>query len=588
MKQIFTVFALVVSLFSDTIFAQNLLPNGDFEQNFTSWTNLVGTPATGTYTVATTNVKQGAKCMKLEITKLGTTSYSLQSIHTGWVAQIGKLYKVNFSARSSVDNASLDVVHQNTGFTKNSFSLSPTWEDFEYMYTPTETSPGFKLQFPTLSTYWIDAITIVEFNAGNIVIPPAGNASFRELAAKCKLNIGSVGDQSQTTLYTSTLKKEYNILVNENALKMASIKSSENGAYNFSGPDQLLAFAQANGMKMRGHCILWHEGMPDWVKNKAWTKTTLLAYLKEYITIVAGRYKGKIAEWDVANEFVQNGNDQGNGNILRDGTESVWMKYIGEEVLDSAFKWMRQIDPNAKLYYNDYGAEGMNGKSKGVYELLKRLKARKVPIDGLGFQCHFNYDRLISINSTFAKEMDQNIKRIGALGLQMSFTEIDFAIPLPADDIKYRIQALSYGNLLTIALNNPTIVKSFLSWGFTDKHSWIPAFKPGEGAALIFYEDYSKKLAYNQMYASFLANCTADPLAVKNEEIQEDATNSLSVFPNPGNGQFSLTQVSNWKIYNLHGQELKTGIGNQIDISESPKGIYLIKINDKVERIVVE
>ncbi len=351
-------------------------------------------------------------------------------------------------------------------------------------------------------------IKIVLFFLLSIVLSINTKAqTLRSLATTCNLNIGAaISDDAlrNDPMYGTILKQEFNIVVNENAMKMFSIKPSETGSYNFDGPDRLLAFAQANGMKMRGHTILWHEGLPDWVKNKAWTKASLLQFLKGYITTVAGRYKGKITEWDVANEFVQNGN----GNALRTD-ESVWMRVIGEEVLDSAFKWMHQIDPTAKLYYNDYGAENMGGKSNAVYELVKRLKQRGAPINGVGLQCHFSYDIATTSSAAFLGQFDQNIKRIGALGLLVSLTEVDLSIPVPFDSNKYQIQAASYANIMKVVLANSSIVKTFLLWGFTDKYSWIPNFTNyTKGAALLFYNDYTKKPAYTAIANVLSSNCT--------------------------------------------------------------------------------
>ncbi len=330
--------------------------------------------------------------------------------------------------------------------------------------------------------------------------------NLRTLASNCSIDIGAaVSDDAlrNDPMYSTLLKQEFSMVVNENAMKMFSIKPTETGPYNFVATDRLLALAQANGMKMRGHTILWHEGLPEWVKNKAWTKATLLNYLKGYITTVAGRYKGKITEWDVANEFVQNGN----GNALRT-TESVWMRVIGEEVLDSAFKWMHQVDPAAKLYYNDYGAENMGGKSNAVYELAKRLKQRGAPIHGVGLQCHFSYDIALTAGNTFLTQMDQNIKRLGALGVHVSLTEMDLSIPVPFDAGKYQQQGISYGNLMKLVLANATVVKSFMVWGFTDKYSWIPSFTNfTKGGALLFYNDYTKKPAYDALVSVLKTNC---------------------------------------------------------------------------------
>ncbi|MBY0425250.1 MAG: endo-1,4-beta-xylanase, partial [Cytophagales bacterium] len=193
------------------------------------------------------------------------------------------------------------------------------------------------------------------------------------------------------------------------------------------------------------------------------------------------------------------------GNPIR---STVWFNVIGEEVLDSAFKWTNQIDPSAKLIYNDYGAETMNSKSNAVYALVSRLKSRNVPIHGVGFQSHIGYTTAPTMTANWIVQADQNIKRLGALGLQVSITELDLGIPAPFDATKYAQQATSYGNILRLALRNSSIVKTFTLWGFTDKYSWIPGFSNYKnGAALIFYDDFTPKPAYDELVSILKANC---------------------------------------------------------------------------------
>ena len=542
-----------------------------------------------------------------------------------------------------------------------------------------------------------------------ITIPPSGdNSSLKALASNCGLNMANLGDRTTAPdlEFEKILRNDFNMVGSENGMKMQSIKRSE-ASYDFTSPDRMIAYAKANNMKVRGHTIIWHNGLPGWMETKTWTRQSLLAFLKNYIQLVVERYKGEIDEWDVANEFINHKTGEGfrNGIDVTNGDGSIWIKYIGPEVLDSAFKWVHQIDPTAKLYYNDFGAEGMNKKSQSVYDLVKGMKERGVPIHGVGLQCHFKYDLLQTINAQNAIDIDQNIKRIGALGLQVSFTEIDLKIPSPVSSTAYYQQALSYGNLLQIALNNRSIVKTFMMWGITDKYSWI-LNNPGNFVDPLFYTgDYQKKPAYDQMVAVLKTNCpvnTAPEIQVKqgansilnstgkydftatvlvgntsapitftiqnsgtatlnigaitmagtnplqfvvtqvldptianptgsstftlqfkptnagaktaivsianndpnespftfvvnaNTAIttnleEESGFESLSIYPNPSkDGIFNLSKSINWKVYSMLGKELKSGNGNQVDISENPKGIYLIKMDDKLERVVVE
>ncbi len=504
-----TLSLIILAFIVNRMYAQNLLSNGSFEQGNISWNHLAGDGSAATYSLSTIEKYAGAQSLQAVINRLGTNAWSVQSIHSGWTATPGKTYRLTFYAKS---NNPAFILRQlfNNPYSTNQATLSTAWRLYDFLYTPTQASPGFLFHYASTGTVWIDNISISEVaNTGSFPEAPA-NSSLRALAAQCGLNIGSTVNPNplaNEAVYANTLKKEFNTVVCENAMKMFAIKPTEFGPYNFTEARQVVNFARANGMKVRGHAILWHNGLPDWVKNKAWTKATLLAFLKSYIERMGQEFRGEIFEWDVANEFIQDGN----GHILRSGTQSVWMRYIGEEALDSAFKWMRQAFPGSKLFYNDYSTEGINGKSDAVYNLVRRLKNRNVPIDGVGMQCHMDYNELLFRPSTLATQIDQNIKRLGALGLEVAITELDMGIVLPLAPEKYQQQAQSYANLLAIALENPTIVKTFMIWGFTDKYTWIPAhtavFGPPKDDPLLYTRSYTRKPAYHALSYILSNNC---------------------------------------------------------------------------------
>jgi len=501
MKQVFKSFLWTVGFLSiyTSSHSQNLISNGGFESGATGWSSQTGGGGSATFGLSTTDKKEGTQSYQAVVSTLGANTWSIQTLGPTWNATLYQTYSITFWAKSSVAGAKLNLVQQNQNYSVNSVTLTTSWAQYQYDYVAFETAPQFKIQYLAVGSYLLDGISV----AATTVAPPTGN-ELKTLAARCNLSFGAaVSDAAlqNDADYINTLKKEFSMVVAENSMKMGSLKPTETGAYNFGAADRLVNFATANGMKVRGHTLVWHSQLPSWVETKTWTKASLLAYLKDYITTVVGRYKGKITEWDVANECI----DDASGNPIR---SSVWFDVIGEEVLDSAFKWTNQIDPNAKLFYNDYSAETMNGKSNAVYALVSRLKSRKAPIHGVGFQSHIGHTTASSMTTGWISQADQNIKRIGALGLQVAITELDLGIPVPFDAAKYAAQATSYGNILRLALNNPSIVKTFTLWGFTDKYSWIPGFSQGKnGAALILYDDYSPKPAYGELVNLLTANC---------------------------------------------------------------------------------
>lgn len=178
--------------------------------------------------------------------------------------------------------------------------------------------------------------------------------------------------------YRETLRREFNAVTPENALKMGPLRPSR-GTYDFTDADAIVDFGRANGMYVRGHTLVWHNQTPTWFQAWDYTDDQLCAFLRDHIHTVAGRYRSKIDAWDVVNEAVD---DDG---TLRD---TVWYDAMGVEYLDRAFEWANEVAPDTALYYNDYGADAVNEKSDAIYGLIKRLLDRGVPIDGVGLQLH--------------------------------------------------------------------------------------------------------------------------------------------------------------------------------------------------------
>jgi endo-1,4-beta-xylanase len=282
------------------------------------------------------------------------------------------------------------------------------------------------------------------------------------------------------TQYRNTIISEFNQMVGENEFKMYIWTGPY--SYNFTTTDYYVNFAQQNNIRLRGHCLVWYQVVPDWLRNGNYSSDQVRAMLEAYIKAVVGRYKGKIAAWDVVNEAVSDGPPYGYR------TDDFWYQKLGDYI-PLAFQWAHEADPDCKLYYNDYGAEGMGGKADAVYNLVSRLKSQGVPIHGVGWQSHWTYNSFLGDNNY------ENLQRLVALGLDVEITELDLRMPLPADNTKLSIQAHNYANFTFFCMTHPK-VKRMMMWGFTDKYSWVPGFFNGEGAALIFDENYNKKPAY--------------------------------------------------------------------------------------------
>jgi endo-1,4-beta-xylanase len=287
----------------------------------------------------------------------------------------------------------------------------------------------------------------------------------------------------------------------ENAMKMGPIHPAEN-RYNWDPADKVVDFAQKNGLLLRGHTLCWHNQTPNWFFKKdsvTITKEELFARLKTHITDVATRYKGKIYAWDVVNEAIADGNG---ANPFR---ESEFYKIAGEEFIERAFEYAHAADPQAKLFYNDYNTENAT-KRERIYQLMKKLKEKGVPIHGVGLQGHW------SIFEPTSAELEASITKFASLGLDVHFTEVDVSVyqkghersnePFkgkaeftPEMDDK---QAAHYKMLFEVFRKHKEKVQNVTFWNLSDKRSWLDNF-PVRGRKdfpLLFDVNHQPKKAY--------------------------------------------------------------------------------------------
>jgi endo-1,4-beta-xylanase len=282
--------------------------------------------------------------------------------------------------------------------------------------------------------------------------------------------------------YGAVAAAEFNYLTPENEMKWSITEPSPND-FKFEGGDALVAFAEANQMRVKGHCLVWYSQLPNWVKELD-NPEAVRGAMSHHIQQVAGHFKGKLLAWDVVNEAI----DDGNGNALRD---SVFLQQLGPSYIDEAFRLAREADPSALLFYNDYGTEGLGGKSDAAYALVKRLVESGVPIDGVGLQMH------IGVGYPSANEIEANIRRLGALGLVVNISELDVNLCGVAGDQaqKLEVQRQRYREVIAACLAVPQC-DAITIWGVTDKYSWLNRFMPCSSA-----EEAPQGLPWDDAYA---------------------------------------------------------------------------------------
>ena len=307
---------------------------------------------------------------------------------------------------------------------------------------------------------------------------PLPGTPLRDAAKARGLELGTAvrGDVlKRNRAYRQTVAAQFSTVTPENEMKWSAIEP-ERGEFEFGPADDIVDRAGDARQKVRGHTLVWHAQLPDWVRELS--AEELRQATREHIRTVMRHYADDVGVWDVVNEPVD---DRGG---LR---ESVFMRRLGPGFIEDAFRTARAADRDAKLYLNEIGAEGINAKSNRMYEIVRGLKAAGAPIDGVGFQTHANLDGLPG-------DFVQNMQRFAALGLDIAITEADVGLPLPADAAKLDAQAAIYRDIVRSC--RAVDCRSLTFWGFTDGRSWISETQAGMGAATLLDEELRPKPAF--------------------------------------------------------------------------------------------
>jgi len=281
------------------------------------------------------------------------------------------------------------------------------------------------------------------------------------------------------------IKAHFNSITPANVLKWERVHPKPD-TFAFQDPDRYVAFGEKNSMFIIGHTLVWHSQTPRWVfqdaRGNPLTRDALLQRMREHILTVVGRYKGRIAGWDVVNEALDE-----DGSLR----QSPWLKIIGEDYIEKAFEYAHQADPGAELYYNDYSLAN-EAKRKGAVELIRKLKARGVPVTGVGLQGHLKMDW------PSIEQEDATILAFSQLGVTVCITELDVDV-LPAAterqtaDVSLNVEARAklnpypeglpdviqqalarrYADLFGVFVKYRGTITRVTFWGVTDADSWL-------------------------------------------------------------------------------------------------------------------
>lgn len=262
--------------------------------------------------------------------------------------------------------------------------------------------------------------------------------------------------------------------------------------FNFTGIDYFTKFAATNKLLLRGVPLVWHLSLPHWLLETI-NSQNAEQIMTNHIQTVVRRYQGKMHSWDVVNEAID----------LRDGRadglrNTPWLKSIGPDYIEKAFRIAARSDPKALLVYNETGLEYNQAHQTAVFNLLKQLKLKGTPIHALGIQSHLEGDRADFNPQQFRKF----IRNVASLGLKIMITELDVLdhnLPVEANR-RDRIVAAVYEDYLTTILAEKSVI-AIVNWGLSDLHTWVTEFYPRKdrfpARPLPFDRNFKPKLAWN-------------------------------------------------------------------------------------------
>jgi len=313
--------------------------------------------------------------------------------------------------------------------------------------------------------------------------------------------------------YGQTIAAQFNQLTPENEMKWEAIEP-EPGVFDFTAADRLVTFARDNGMKVRGHTLVWHSQLAPWVEELVGPDAVREAMTRHIQTVVAhyrDEFPGVVVAWDVVNEAmnVMQG-PMGGTAIYRD---SVFYRELGEGFIAEAFQIIaHDTDPDVLLFYNDFGVEASTGaKSTGMFDMVSGLVSAGVPINGVGFQMHTGpLDQ-----GPNAADFATNIARYAALGLEVEVTEMDVSLCAIGDNLLgQELQRYRYNRIVSACFASPAC-RSVSLWGVADPNSWLNDNGCTQGmltldtlpAPLAFDDAYGRKAAWWGVYDA-LNGCT--------------------------------------------------------------------------------
>ncbi len=553
-----------------TLSAQNLFTGGDFESGKAGdWILYLqsGEDVDGALTIEKGGANGSEYCAKATVTAITDQNWHAQIQQNLWEAEDGASYIVKFMAKGDGVNIHVGIGYgEDDGYgyiNGTTITLTDDWKEYTYDFTSDRTGEGkIRVNFyvgENKGEYYFDDFSLEKSDASQTHFYKNADKRIREIRrnemtinvvdadgngvpnAKVKVNMTAPefkwgtcmafennADSEGEKWYRETILKYFQTGVFENDFKWEEFERTANNP-NYDNLQKYIDFSKENNFDIRGHALTW--GIEKYGYDNHWARSQDSAYfakaLKTRIERDMKKYKGIIKEYDVWNEpFHELG---------------VFNKF-GHSLFDSAHVWARKADPDAKLFMNEYQVVS-GGATETYYDLIKSKLDAKVPVDGIGVQCHF-YDKV---------DPDDALKRLDRLaefGLPIKVTEFD--INVGAVNMSEEKQAEYFGKFMRAAFSHPA-VEEFLFWGFWDARHWV---KNGG----IFNADKTPKMAadtvYNLIHKTWATN--------KELEADENGIASLRAFY----GTYKITVEIDGKEYIYEDIKLKKGNKLSVTLKE--------------------
>jgi GH35 family endo-1,4-beta-xylanase len=321
----------------------------------------------------------------------------------------------------------------------------------------------------------------------------------------------------------SAISAHFHLASPGNSLKFSNTEPAD-GVWTHAEANSVIELGLGRGGSSRGHAFVWHGGLPTWVSSGTFTPAQLQTILWDQIDTKGAYYRHRLPWWDVVNEAVSD-----SGGVLR---STLWhdapgIGYAGggDQYIRECFARARAADATTALYYNDYSIEEDTTKSDAVHALLSSLISSGVPVQGIGFQSHFQ-------GATSGNRVRTNFQRFNDLNIDLHVSELDFRIPIDGNGLATTADLTTQGNdyfNYVGAVLGYSRLKVLQTWGIYDGSSWVPAAFPGYGQALLLDFNLDRKPAYWGVWNALAGQ------AEKLEVISNSSGDTTTIATNTGN-----------------------------------------------------